>query len=469
MTWRTASRAAVGAVAMVVLAAACGNAGSGKSSSTVAPGVTVTTNAANNFSEDVPVSAPGVSSTEIHVGSVVSVTNPVGGDLGNLNKGIDAYFGFVNAKGGLYGRQLKLTSKRDDMTSNNASSAQALLSQDNVYAAFVATELFTGAPVLAKAGIPTFGWNINAEWAGPSNFFPNVAPQCFAGCPLLPHVTPWLAGQAKARRVAVIGYSVPQALSCVNGNVANFAKFGKDVGAQVVYHDGSLSFGQTDFSSQVSQMKAKHVDFLVTCMDFNGDESIAKEMVLQGIKDQVTFYHANLYNPDFVKANAANLEGGIVLAEITAVEHQPAPAGVQEYLDYASKSGLKVTEMTMQGWIAAREFVDALKAAGPHFTWANLIAAWNQQTAYTAGGWIPPVNWTIQHHDPAGGTQYQSPFECANFVKIHNGTFTPVFDAGGAKPWVCWDGHQPNVWSEPINLSFAAKVPATFAQAKTQG
>ena len=129
----------------------------------------------------------------------------------SLNDGIDAYFGFVNSQGGIYGRQLKLTSKRDDMTSNNATEAQALLSQDNVYAAFIATELFTGAPVLAKAGIPTFGWNINAEWAGPTNFFPNVAPQCFAGCGLLPHVTPWLAQQAKAHRVAMIGYSVPQA------------------------------------------------------------------------------------------------------------------------------------------------------------------------------------------------------------------------------------------------------------------
>jgi branched-chain amino acid transport system substrate-binding protein len=385
-----------------------------------------------------------------------------------LNNGIDAYFDLINSKGGIYGRQLKLTSKRDDQTSNNATSAQALLSQDNVYAAFIATELFTGAPVLAKAGIPTFGWNINAEWAGPTNFFPNVAPLCFNGCALQPHITPWLAQQSKAHRVAVIGYSVPQALSCVNGNVANFEKFGKDVNAQVVYHDGSLSFGQTDFSAQVSQMKAKHVDFLVTCMDFNGDESIAKEMGLQGIKDQVTFYHANLYNKDFVQANAANLEGGILFVEIAAVEHQPAPPAVQEYLDYAAKHGVKVTEMTMQGWIAAREFVDALKAAGPHFTRQNLISAWNQQTSYTAGGWIPPVDWTRQHHDPADGVQYQSPFECANFVKVHAGKFVPIFDGGGAKPWVCWDGHQPNVWQEPVNLSFAGKVPATFATAKAQ-
>ena len=62
---------------------------------------------------------------------------------------------------------------------NNANEATALLAQDNVYAAFIATDGFSGAKQLAAAGIPTFGWNINAEWAGPKNFFPNVAPICF--------------------------------------------------------------------------------------------------------------------------------------------------------------------------------------------------------------------------------------------------------------------------------------------------
>ncbi len=451
---------------LTLLTAACSNAGSnGKASSDTTAGGTVTTFKGVDFTENVPVSAPGVSNTEIHVGSITSKTNPVGGDNGLLNNGIQAYFDHVNSQGGIYGRKLKLTSQRDDQTSNNATEAQALLSQDNVYAVFVATELFTGAKVLAKAGIPTFGWNINAEWAGPDNFFPNVAPQCFAGCPLLPHVTPWLAQQSKAHRVAVIGYSVPQSTSCVTGNVANFAKFTKDVDAQVVYSDASLSFGQTDFSAQVAQMKDKHVDFLVTCMDFNGDYAIAKEMKLQGIADKVTFYHPDLYNAAFVKANASMLEGGIVLAEITAAEHQPQPPGVKEYLDYAATHNLKVTELTMQGWIAARQLVDALKAAGPHFTWKNLVGAWNQQTAYTAGGWIPPVDWTRQHHDPAEGVQYQSQFECANFVRIHNGEFVPIFDDGGTKPWVCFDGHQANVWQEPVNLSFAGKV-STFAAAK---
>jgi len=464
-------------VLLALLAGGCGNASSGGKRSTLkttAGGTATTTNggtataaAGGDFTKNVKVNAPGVSKDEIHVGSIISKTNPVGGDYGLFDEGLKAYFEHVNAKGGIYGRTLKLTSERDDQLANNSSEAEAMLAQDNVYAVFVAALLFTGSKQLAKAGIPTFGWIINADWAGPENFYPNIAPLCLDNCPLFPHVAPWLAQQSKAHKVAVMGYNVPQAAGCVKGNTDNFAKFGKDVDAQVVYNDSSLSFGQTDYSAQVAQMKDKQVDFLVTCLDFNGDFAVAKEMSRQGISDKITFYHANLYNKGFVAANAQPLEGGIVLAQVTAVEHQPAPPAVQEYIDYAAKHNLTVTEATIQGWIAARQFVDALKAAGPNFTWPQLIGAWNQQTWYSNGGWITPIDWTRQHHNPADGMQYRSQFECANFVRIKSGKFVPVFDAGGAKPWVCWDGHEPDVWKQPVNLSFAGP-PFNFADAKKQ-
>ncbi len=111
-------------------------------------------------------------------------------------------------------------------------------------------------------------------------------------------------------------------------------------------------------------MKEKKVDFLVTALDFNGDYAIAKEMQRQGIRNKGTFLHPNLYNADFVKQNGSLLEGDLLLVPILAAEHAPAPPALQEYLDYARANGLKITEMTEQGWFAARQFVEALKATG---------------------------------------------------------------------------------------------------------
>jgi ABC-type branched-subunit amino acid transport system substrate-binding protein len=458
------ARALCGAFVVALALSACGNAGDDSSSSDSSPGATVTTFKGTDFNEKQKVDVQGVSDTEIKVAAITSKTNPLGGDYGLLDEGIKAYFDLVNSKGGIWGRQLKLAYERDDQTGNNTTQVEASLAQDKPYAMFIAVQLFTGAPKLAAAGIPTFGWNINAEWAGPKNFFPNTAPNCF-GCKAggLPHVNPWLAQQVKAHKVAVLGYNVPQAADCVTGAKNAFEMFGDDVDAHVVFTDNSFPFGTTDFSPQVSQMKAKGVDFLTTCVDFNGDVAIAKEMKKQGILDKVTFVHANIYNPDFVKANAQYLEGGILGLQIAGVEHKPAPAAVQEYLDYATKNNLKVTEMTMHGWIAARQFVDALKAAGPNFTWSNLVNGFNQTKWYTNGGWGPPIDWTIQHDDPAKNPAALSKFECSSFVKIENGKFVGVYDDGGAKPWVCFDGTKRDTWTDPVNVSFDTDKPFTFA------
>ena len=450
------SRWMTGVALLALVAAACSNASSAKPAAQPASG-SVTTFGGTNFTKNVPVKAPGVSATEIHVGSIVSITNPVGGDYRLMNDGIKAYFDVVNGRGGVWGRKLKLTSERDDQTVNNLNQAVALLAQDNVYAAFVGAQLFSGAPKLAQAGIPTFGWNVNAEWAGPLNFFPNVAPYCFTGCTPLQHLLPWVISQVHAHKIAFLGYNIPASSDAVDAAANAVQQFGDKIGAQVVYKDTSLQFGQTDYSAPIAQMKDKGVDFLFTSVDQNANYSIAKEMRLQGILGKVTVFYPDLYNRDFVQKNADLFEGAILDVPILAVEHAPPPPALQEYLDDAHAHGMKITQMTEQGWAAARQFVAALKAAGPNFTWANLISAWNQQTWFTNDGLVWPIDWTRQHADPSASVANRSHFECGNLVRVHDGAFVGVWDDGGAKPWVCFDGQKPNVWQTPVNVSFAGK------------
>ena len=444
-------------VALLTLSA-CSNSGSTTAATTPpANGSrTATTYAGSNYTTDVPVSAPGVTSTEIDVGSITSKTNPLGTNNSVLDDGIKGYFDLVNAKGGVWGRKLKLSTELDDQTVDNLNVTQQLLSQNNVYAVFEAVELFSGAKLLAKAGIPTFGWNINAEWAGPPNFYPNIAPICFSkACSSMGKALPWIIKQVGAHKVALIGYNVPQSADAMTSGAAEITKFSQQADAKVVYADTSLQFGQTDYSVQVSKMKSSGADFLVTALDFNGDYALAKEMQKQGILDKVTFFHPNLYDAAFVQKNASLFENGLVLIPILALEHQPVPPALQEYLDYAHAHGMAITELTEEGWIAARQFVDALRAAGPDFTWAHLVGAWNQQTDYTNGGTVPPIDWTRQHNSPDASIANRGKLQCVNFVRIHDGKFVGVYDDGGAKPWVCFHGQEPDLWENPQNLSFA--------------
>jgi len=83
-----------------------------------------------------PVATPGVSSSEIVIGSSV----PLSGEAaiaGNVARGIDAYFKSVNAKGGVFGRKLKFTYLDDGYDPGRAvNNTIRLVQQEQVFAMF---------------------------------------------------------------------------------------------------------------------------------------------------------------------------------------------------------------------------------------------------------------------------------------------------------------------------------------------
>jgi len=83
-----------------------------------------------------PVATPGVSSTEIHLGSSV----PLSGEAaiaGNVARGIEAYFKYVNDKGGVFGRKITFTYLDDGYDPGRAvTNTIRLIQQEQVLAVF---------------------------------------------------------------------------------------------------------------------------------------------------------------------------------------------------------------------------------------------------------------------------------------------------------------------------------------------
>ncbi len=451
-------------VALLVLAAiliaSCGNSDDGTAGgdnntpdTTRAPGATTTT---ADLTKKVPVDAPGVTDSEIRVSVIASITNPIGGNYGAIADGINAYFAMMNEDGGIYGRELKIAKIRDDTAGNNQAQAQATVTQDDVFATFVAALLFTGADILAQANIPTFGWNINAEWADKTNFFPNEGALCL-GCsgPGLP----WLAKEVGAKKAAVLAYNVPQSASCLDGDIKSFKKFGESAGTEIVFQDKSLSFGQADLSAQVAEMKKRGVEFVMTCMDQNGVFTLAKEMKKQNL-DAVQQLPQG-YDQDFIAANKDYFEGDYVSPRFLAFEQTPQPPAMKQFFEWMDKTNKKPSELAMHGWIAATQFVTGLKLAGPEFSQEKVIQALNGLTDFTADGLVAPIDWTKQHADPAKNKDAHAKLDCSNTVIVKDGKFEPVFVQDG-KPWVCFnvaDEHPgdetPIPLPTPKNYSFA--------------
>jgi ABC-type branched-subunit amino acid transport system substrate-binding protein len=110
--------AAAAAVAMI--AAGCGGSSGSSSSSGAAT-----------------ASAPGITAHQILIGSHQPLTGPAAPGYSEIAPAANAYFQYVNAHGGIYGRHIKYTYLDDGYDpSKTVSDVHQLILQDNVYAIF---------------------------------------------------------------------------------------------------------------------------------------------------------------------------------------------------------------------------------------------------------------------------------------------------------------------------------------------
>lgn len=400
-------------VSLALVAAACGN----ESSS---PGKAAKKDSSTNTAVD----QPGVTKDTIRVGGVASITNALNAPYGDIFNGVKAYFAMQNAQGGIYGRKLELVTPRDDAMVNNLKEVQGMLAEDNVFAAVGLATIFsfTGAPELAKAGIPSFGWNINAEWER-SNLFGNSGALCL-GCSGVE--LPWMAKKLDKKVVGVLAYNVADSKSCAEGVKKSFDEFPT---AKVGFYSDSLSFGDVDFSVEIGKMKDAGVDFITTCMDTNGVLAIAKEARQQGLN--AIQYLPNGYDQAFMTANGQFFEGSIVRVPFVPFETKPAPPGLSDYLKWMKSQGYALNEYATYGWMNAAMLLEGLEGAGPNFTQQKVVDALNKLTNDTGGGLLTGIDWTTQH------TERRPPTSCAALMKVTNKKFVSTFVPKG-KVFVCF-------------------------------
>ncbi len=447
-------RIAATAVTLALLAAACGNSGGNDAETTTPPSTNPddpTTTTLDQRDVNNPVDETGVSDDEIKFTSIATITqNPLGTNIGDaFNEGVEAYFSYRNEEGGIYGRQLVLAKKRDDQLGLNQQEAQAAVSEDDSFGVFGASLLFTGAEVLNDAAVPTFVWNIHTEFAGKQAIFGHLGALCF-GC--AGRTTPYLAQQAGASNVGVLGYAAEQSARCVDGNRLSFEEYGAEAGAELVFSDKTLAFGLSGgIAPQVSEMKDKGVQFITTCMDLNGMKILAEELHKQGM-DDVVLHHPNTYNHAFVAANADIFEGDYVIPQFVPFEFNSGGALRDRFFEYTDKLGIEREELTMIGWIVADIAYTGLVKAGPDFDRQKVIDALNQTTDYSADGLIVPIDWTRQHTDPAKDPSQAGALACSAVVQVQDGKLVPAFGTDDA-PWTCFPtGAGP--LGEPEQLNF---------------
>ncbi len=226
--------------------------------------------------------APGVTKNSITVGTISTQTGTLAANFGSLIYGEKAYFNYINAQGGVNGRKINYRYQLDD--GGNPSQfnqlVSTLINQDHVFAVTGVASAFFTPNLFVEAKIPTYGYNVSNNWAGPNNLFAaggGGSTQYLPGG--IPEVA-YLVNKVHAKSVAVLAYGIAaSAASCQTD-----AKGLTAAGIKVSYTDYKIAYPGTTVATDVQRMKQAGADFVLSCMDVQGNVTMARAIKQYGLK-----------------------------------------------------------------------------------------------------------------------------------------------------------------------------------------
>ncbi len=378
-------------------------------------------------------SAPGVTANSITVGSISTQTGTLAANFSSLIYGERAYYDYINAQGGVNGRMIDYKYQLDDggnpTTFNQL--ANTLINQDHVFAVTGVGTAFFSPNLFVESDTPTYGYNVTGNWTpAPNLFAAGGSVQYYpAGAPAVA----FLARQTHSKSIAVLAYNVAASSdACQAGETAL-----KAAGYDVSYSDLQVSYPGSTVATDVERMKAAGSDFVVSCMDVQGNINMARAIKQYGLHMTQLWLNGN--DQSTLNENQSLMQGIYF-----SISHVPFTAPQSEY------PGLKLyetemkkyepnyvdDELSIQGWESAALFVQGVKMAGNDLTQARVINADNSLTAFTAGGLRTPTNWK-----DAGHTGHAPPY-CSAFIKVSGDTYVATLNKG-KNVFVCFDSIDP--------------------------
>jgi branched-chain amino acid transport system substrate-binding protein len=378
-------------------------------------------------------SAPGVTANSITVGTISTQTGVLASNFGSLIQGEKAYFNYINAQGGVNGRKIDYKYQLDDggnpTTFNQL--ANTLINQDHVFAVTgVGTAFFT-PNLFVESGIPTYGYNVTGNWAPAKNLFAAGGSVQYypAGAPSVGYVS----RKTHSPSIAFVAYGIAASADACQAEEASL----KAAGYNISYSDLKINYPGTTAATDVQRMKQAGSNMVVSCMDVQGNVTMARAIKQYGLHITQLWFNGN--DKQTLNANQSLMQGIYFnIAHVPFTAPQSDYPGLKLYLTQMKKyePNYAEDEVAIQGWESAALFVQGVKMAGNNLTWANVINADNSLTAFTAGGLTAPTNWK-----DAGHTGHAPPYCSAN-IKVQGNKYVPTLNKG-KNVFVCFQSINP--------------------------
>ncbi|CAB4952416.1 unannotated protein [freshwater metagenome] len=364
---------------------------------------------------------PGVSSTEIVLGMQLPQTGGASPGYNKIDDAARAYFDYVNSKGGVNGRMIKLVTKDDTYKAGvTINTAKQLINEDKIFAFFGSVGTQTHLAVVKdinRRGIPDIF--VNSGYSGLYTD-PKKYPNTFGGLGTYTVEAKILGKYLKEKyadkKIGILYQSDDFGRNALAGLTASGLKFeAKKTAASFV----SGTHGSIGLGTQIGQLKANGVDVVIiaavssaTAVAYATAAALAykptKWAVISVGADSTTFQTILGARGTAPATSAALLAGTITASHAPAAgevddEYIKAFKKINDDFNKSTGSGKVWDNNTLQGMNIAYLATSALMGVGKDLTRAKLVSYLEKNGAKLSSAAFAPLGYSAKTHEAFTG------------------------------------------------------------------
>lgn len=314
---------------------------------------------------------PGVSERRILLGQSAAFSGPAA-QLGiQMHAGAKAYFDYVNRRGGVHGRKIEIVTADDKYEADLAEkNTRQLIEKDGVFALFgyVGTPTSNAAlPLVVKERIPFF-----APFTGAQSLREPLKREVFNIRASYFDETEHLVDQLSRlgiKNIAVFYQNDAYGKTGLEGVERAMKK--RDL---TIVDTATVERNSTNVTTAVAKLNAKKPDAIIQITAYASAAAYIKEMRKNGYTGQ--FYNVSFVGSQALADTLGNDGPGVVISQVVPFPWALANPLVSEYAKVLKEANItKSNFSSLEGFIAAKVFVEGLRRAGPSPTREKLIAA----------------------------------------------------------------------------------------------
>lgn len=330
----------------------------------------------------------GVTASTITLGQSAAFSGPAK-ELGKgMHDGAQAYFDQVNASGGVYGRKIILKTLDDGYEPERAAAnTKQFIEQDEVLALFgyVGTPTSNASiPAVSKAKLPFFAPFTGAQSLREPfnrNIF-NIRASYFAETEKIVQQITTLS----LKRIAVFYQNDAYGKAGLEGVTRALKKRGIEVAGL-----GTVERNSVDVSDAVAKIRASKPQTVIMVSAYNSSAAFIKAMIAAG--SPPSFWNISFVGSQQLVSALGKDASGVQISQVMPAPWDETHAIVKEYRKYYLQDGKRQWDyVSMEGFIAAKVFVEGLRRAGSNLSRDSLIRALETISHYDAGGYFITFN-----------------------------------------------------------------------------